>query len=203
MNPRARPAETAGWRRNAMAYVDPRLRGKPAPSVSVEQMERGHVARLAAMKGSELAFLDQRIPGYQREIINIIGMGVVENLDDPDLKPKIAAPAHGFAVTYVRNTPNGHGAALHRHPTEEVFIAAKGPWEVFWLERDTERTITLQPGDIVNVPIGVYRGFRNASDDPEATLIALVGGPIRARSIGTRASSKPRAGPGCRSMTKA
>jgi DNA-binding NarL/FixJ family response regulator len=37
------------------------------------------------MKDSGLAFLDQRIPGYQREIINIIGMGVVENLDDPDL----------------------------------------------------------------------------------------------------------------------
>jgi quercetin dioxygenase-like cupin family protein len=160
-----------------MAYVDPRLQGKPAPAVSTAQMERGHVARLAAMKGSELAFLDQRVPGYQREIINIIGMGVVENLDDPDLKPKITAPAHGFAVTYVRNTPKGHGAALHRHPTEEVFIALKGPWEVFWLEGESERKITLQPGDIVNVPIGVYRGFRNAGDDPEATLIALVGGP--------------------------
>jgi quercetin dioxygenase-like cupin family protein len=160
-----------------MAYVDPRLQGKPAPAVSAQQMERGHVARLAAMKGSELAFLDQRVPGYQREIINILGMGVVENLDDPDLKPKIAAPAHGFAVTYVRHTPKGHGAALHRHPTEEVFIALKGPWEVFWLEGETERKITLQPGDIVNVPIGVYRGFRNAGDDSEATLIALVGGP--------------------------
>lgn len=160
-----------------MAYVDPRLRGKPAATVSAEQMERGHVARVPNMKGSTLAFLDQRIPGYQREIINIIGMGVVENLDDPDLKPKIAAPAHGFAVTYVRNTPKGHGAALHRHPTEEVFIAAKGPWEVFWLEGETERVVTLQPGDIVNVPVGIYRGFRNASDDPEATLIAVVGGP--------------------------
>src|SRR5438309_6612732 len=160
-----------------MAYVDPRLQGKPAPAVSAAQMERGHVARLAAMKGSELAFLDQRVPGYQREIINIIGMGVVENLDDPDLKPKIAAPAHGFAVTYVRHTPKGHGAALHRHPTEEVFIAAKGPWEVFWLEGEVERTVTLQPGDIVKLPIGIYRGFRNAGDDPEATLIALVGGP--------------------------
>jgi quercetin dioxygenase-like cupin family protein len=160
-----------------MAYVDPRLRGQPAPIVPAEQMERQNVARLDAMKGSELAFLDQRIPGYQREIINIIGMGVVENLGDPDLKPKISAPAHGFAVTYVRNTPKGHGAALHRHPTEEVFIAAKGPWEVFWLEGETERAITLQPGDIVNVPIGIYRGFRNAGDDPEATLIAVVGGP--------------------------
>ena len=160
-----------------MAYVDPRLQGKPAPAVSVAKMEHEHVSRLDRAKGSDIAFLDQRIPAYRREIINIIGMGVVENLTDPDLKPKIAAPAHGFAVTYVRHTPKGHGAALHRHPTEEVFIAAKGPWEVFWLEGDAERKITLQPGDIVNVPIGVYRGFRNAGDDPEATLIAVVGGP--------------------------
>lgn len=160
-----------------MAYVDPRLQGKPAPVVSVAAMEQNNVARLAEVKGSDLAFLDQRVPGYQREIINIIGMGVVENVKDPRLAPKIKAGAHGFAVTYVRNTPKGHGAALHRHPTEEVFIALKGPWEVFWLEGEAERVVTLQPGDIVNVPIGVYRGFRNASNDPEATLIALVGGP--------------------------
>ena len=160
-----------------MAYTDPRLRGQPAHAIPVEEIERRNVARLGAMKGSKLAFLDQRIPGFQREIINIIGMGVVENMGDPDLKPKIEAPAHGFAVTYVRHTPKGHGAALHRHPTEEVFIAAKGPWEIFWLEGDTERQVTLQQGDIVNVPIGIYRGFRNAGDDPEATLIAIVGGP--------------------------
>ena len=160
-----------------MAYTDPRLRGQPVPTISLERMERQNTARLDAMKGSELAFLDQRIPGYQREIINIIGMGVVENAGDPDLQPKIQAPAHGFAITYVRNTPKGHGAALHRHPTEEVFIAAKGPWEVFWLEGEAERKVTLQPGDIINVPIGIYRGFRNAGDDPEATLIAIVGGP--------------------------
>lgn len=160
-----------------MAYVDARLRGKPAPLVSAADMERNNVARLGDMKGSQLAFLDQRMPGGEREIVNVIGMGVVENTTDPDLAPKIKAPAHGFAVTYVRNTPKGSGAALHRHPTEEVFVALTGPWEVFWLEGDTERMVTLQSGDIVNVPIGLYRGFRSASDDPDATLIALVGGP--------------------------
>jgi quercetin dioxygenase-like cupin family protein len=159
-----------------MAYVDPRLREKPPPRVSLAEMER-NVARLRQIKGSDIAFLDQRIPGYQREIINIIGMGVVENTGDPNLAPKITGPAEGFAVTYVRNTPKGHGAALHRHPTEEVFIALKGPWEVFWLEGDEECCLTLEEGDIVNVPIGVYRGFRNAGDDPAATLIAIVGGP--------------------------
>jgi quercetin dioxygenase-like cupin family protein len=160
-----------------MAYVDPRLRGKPAPMVSAEAMARDNAARLCHVKGSKIAFLDQKIPGYQREIINMIGMGVVENLADPNLAPKIKAPAAGFAVTYVRNTPKGHGAALHRHPTEEVFIALKGPWEVFWLEGETERRLRLDEGDIVNVPIGIYRGFSNAGGDPDATLIAIVGGP--------------------------
>jgi quercetin dioxygenase-like cupin family protein len=159
-----------------MAYVDPRLQGKPAPVVSVTRMESEHVARFKTLKGSDIAFLDQRIPAYEREIINIVGMGVTENVKDPALAPKITAPAHGFAVTYVR-APRGCGAALHRHPTEEVFLALSGRWEIYWLEGDTERQVVLEPGDIVNVPIGVYRGFRNASDDPASTLIAIVGGP--------------------------
>src|SRR5919201_3178023 len=138
-----------------MAYVDPRLQGTPAPVVSVAQMEREHVARFKTLKGSDIAFLDQRIPAYQREIINIIGMGVTENVKDPDLAPKIKAPAHGFAVAYAR-APKGCGAALHRHPTEEVFVTLKGKWEVYSLEGEAERTVTLDPGDIVNVPIGVY-----------------------------------------------
>ena len=71
----------------------------------------------------------------------------------------------------------GKGAALHRHATEEVFIPIKGPWQVFWLEGDQERSIDLDEGDVVNVPIGIYRGFRSLSDDPDALLIALVGGP--------------------------
>jgi quercetin dioxygenase-like cupin family protein len=159
-----------------MAYVDARLRGKPVPEVSVETMECNHVARLGAMKGSDVAFMDQKIPAYRREIINIIGMGVTENATDPDLAPKIKAPAHGFAVAYAR-APKGCGAALHRHPTEEVFVTLKGSWEIFWLEGEVERQVVLEPGDIVNVPIGVYRGFRNASDDPQSTLIAIIGGP--------------------------
>jgi len=159
-----------------MAYVDARLQGKPIPAVSVAKMESDHTARLDRVKGSDIAFLDQKIRAYRREIINIIGMGVTENVKDPDLAPKIKAPAHGFTVTYVR-ARNGCGAALHRHPTDEVFLTLKGRWEVYWLEGDGERKITLDPGDIVNVPIGVYRGFRNASDDPDSTLIAIVGGP--------------------------
>jgi quercetin dioxygenase-like cupin family protein len=160
----------------AVAYVDPRLEGRPAPAVSVAKMENEHISRLDRAKGSDIAFLDQRIPAYRREIINIIGMGVTENVKDPHLAPKIKAPAHGFGVCYAR-APKGCGAALLRHPTEEVFVTLKGQWEIYWLEGDSERKVALDPGDIVNVPIGVYRGFRNVSDDPDSTLIAIIGGP--------------------------
>ena len=84
--------------------------------------------------------------------------------------------AAGFSVTYVR-APKGKGAALHRHATEEVFIPVQGPWQVFWLEGEEERTVDLAEGDVCNVPIGIYRGFRNLSDRPDALLMAIIGGP--------------------------
>ena len=121
----------------------------------------------------EPAFLDQRIPRYEREIINMVGMGVTENAA---LRPNVMTGAAGFSVTYVR-AKSGKGAALHRHATEEVFIPVKGPWQVFWLEGDEERTVDLDEGDVVNVPIGIYRGFRSLSDQPDALLMAIVGGP--------------------------
>jgi mannose-6-phosphate isomerase-like protein (cupin superfamily) len=155
-----------------MALVDPRLAGKPVPRISPAHMEREHAARATA-KGSDLAFLDQRLPAYEREIINMVGMGVTENAA---LKPHVKAGAAGFSITYIR-APKGKGAALHRHATEEVFIPVKGRWQVFWLEGDAERTLDLDEGDIVNVPIGIYRGFRNLSDRPGALLMAIIGGP--------------------------
>ena len=156
-----------------MANVDPRIAGKPVPRISKATMERESVARAKNARGMEPAFLDQRIPRYEREIINMVGMGVTENAA---LRPNVTTGAAGFSVTYVR-AKNGKGAALHRHATEEVFIPVKGPWQVFWLEGDEERTVDLDEGDVVNVPIGIYRGFRSLSDRPDALLMAIVGGP--------------------------
>jgi quercetin dioxygenase-like cupin family protein len=156
-----------------MPVVDPRIAGKPVPRISKAAMEREAVARANNARGMEPAFLDQRIPRYEREIINMVGMGVTENAA---LRPNVTIGAAGFSVTYVR-AKNGKGAALHRHATEEVFIPVKGRWQVFWLEGDDERTIDLEEGDVINVPIGIYRGFRSLTDQPDALLIAIVGGP--------------------------
>jgi hypothetical protein len=46
----------------------------------------------------DVAFLDQRIPRYERDIINMVGMGVTENAA---LKPNVKEGAVGFSVTYV------------------------------------------------------------------------------------------------------
>jgi mannose-6-phosphate isomerase-like protein (cupin superfamily) len=152
------------------------------PTVTRSEMLSGHVAREAEMQGSDLAFLDQRLPDHAREIVNVIGMGVVENPEDEGLVPKIPASAHGFSVGYIR-AKRGRGAALHAHATEEVFIPVHGQWEVYWLEGDTERSVELGVGDTVNVPIGIFRGFRCACDDENALMLAIVGGPDPGKPI--------------------
>ncbi len=53
----------------------------------------------------------------------------------------------------------------------------KGTWEVVWLEGEDERAIALEPLDVVNVPTGVHRGFRCISGEPDALMLAIVGGP--------------------------
>ena len=146
------------------------------PVVTRAQMLANNVSRAKDMKGSTEAFLDNRLPGHARENINVIGMNVTENVSDPLLAPLIKAGAYGFSVGYIR-AKKGEGAALHAHETEEVFVPVRGQWEIYWLEGETERNVVLDVGDVVNVPTGIYRGFRCASDDPEALMLAVVGGP--------------------------
>ena len=83
-----------------MPVVDPRLAGKPVPRISRETMERGHVARASSVKGSDLAFLDQRIPAYEREII----IADTIQLYPPELYE------NGMEIVTVATTRNLHGA---------------------------------------------------------------------------------------------
>jgi uncharacterized protein YjlB len=50
-------------------------------------------------------------------------------------------------------------------------------WQVFWLDGEEERTVDLDEGDVINVPIGIDRGFRRLTDAPDALLMAIIGGP--------------------------
>ena len=136
--------------------------------VSMDEM-LARTARFAGLRPSKQAFVDTRIPEYERDIFNVIGAGVTE---DPDHKPAITA-VEGFNVTYV-GAESGKGAALHSHTTVEVFIAMSGRWAIFWGD-EGENEIELDQWDVVSVPVGVMRGFRNIGDS-HANLMALLGG---------------------------
>jgi hypothetical protein len=82
-------------------------------------MERECVARVKNVEALDVAFLDQRIPRYERDIINMVGMGVTEEC---------------------RAQPENSPSTLHR------------------------RTVDLDEGDVINFPIGIYRGFRSLTE---------------------------------------
>jgi mannose-6-phosphate isomerase-like protein (cupin superfamily) len=143
-------------------------------NVSVDAMER-FVARFDRLRGSEEAFIDSKLPGSRRFKINLVGIGVVERDDIPDLKPNIPLPATGFNLGMIQ-AENGNGAALHSHTTEEVFMPLIGPWEVYWKTDAGEKALVLQPFDCIHVPVGIYRGFRYVGEG-KGTLLTIIGGP--------------------------
>lgn len=143
-------------------------------NVSVEEMEQ-FVARFAGLKGSEEAFVDSHLPGHKRFKINLVGMGVVEATDKPELAPNIPLPAYGFNLGMIQ-AEYGNGAALHAHETEEVFMPLVGPWAVIWATEDGQKEVVLEPFDTISIPMGVYRGFRYVGDG-KGTLLTIIGGP--------------------------
>jgi mannose-6-phosphate isomerase-like protein (cupin superfamily) len=136
--------------------------------VSMDEMGK-RVARFKDHKPSRQAFVDSMIPGHEREIFNVIGRGVTE---DTTLHPAITDTSD-FNLTLVQAEP-GKGAALHAHPTVEVFMALSGRWSVYWGDAG-EQEIVLEQWDTVSVPPGVMRGFRNAGAQP-GYLMAILGG---------------------------
>ena len=127
------------------------------------------VARFQDMTSSSEAFIDTRIPEYQREIYNIIGRGVTE---DARLEPMIA-DNRDFNLTMMKADP-GKGSSQHDHETIECFVALSGRWAVT-LGAEGEEEVILEPFDVFSVPPGVMRGLRNAGTEP-AHILAILGG---------------------------
>lgn len=148
----------------------------PKPrDISVDEMLT-YVARFKELRGSSEAFVDSRLPGCKRRKINIIGNGVVERTDVPDLMPNIPLPAHGFNLGMIQCDP-GNGTALHNHKTEEVFMPLVGSWAVTFMSAEGQKEIALEPFDTVHIPPGVYRGFRYLGTEGRGSLLTIIGGP--------------------------
>lgn len=55
-----------------------------------------------------------------------------------------------------------------------------GPWEVYWMTDEGERSLMLDPFDSISIPIGIYRGFRYQGEGT-GTLLTIIGGPEAGR----------------------
>jgi quercetin dioxygenase-like cupin family protein len=134
-----------------------------------EQME-SRIARYRQLTPSTHPFVDTILPDHEREYFNLIGRGVTE---DAGLKPAINDVQGGFNVAYVRSEP-GKRSALHDHDTVEVFIPVKGEYTIIWGPKG-EHSVALQPFDVISVPPGVMRCFRNDGRE-QGLLLVIFGG---------------------------
>lgn len=133
-----------------------------------EQMP-SRIVRYRDMDFTHRGHLDTYIPGHERETAAVIGPGVME---DPSHQPAIIS-TDGFNLTYARAKP-GHGNALHDHDTVEVFVPLNGRWSIRYGEDGAHEAI-LDPFDVISIPPGILRAFKNVSDQ-EACLLVIVGG---------------------------
>jgi uncharacterized RmlC-like cupin family protein len=78
----------------------------------------------------------------------------------------------GLAVT-IAECPPGDGPGLHNHETTtENFFCLNGKFEIAWGDNG-ENSIMLEPLDMVSVPPGVHRRFRNVSDETARLLVMI------------------------------
>jgi quercetin dioxygenase-like cupin family protein len=129
------------------------------------------IVRYGELVPCKTAFIDTHTPGsHQKENFTIIGPGVSESRDKfVHIHERI-----GFNIGAAGQPPHCVNS-LHTHTTAEVFFVLKGRWKFFWGLRGDAGDVLLEEGDLINIPTGVFRGFRNVGTE-YGMLMAVMGG---------------------------
>ncbi len=134
------------------------------------EMEK-RIVRYGDLQPCKTAFIDAHTPGSdQKENFTIIGGGVSES---PDQHVHIGIP-HGFNIGAAGQPPRVRNS-LHDHHTAEAFFVLSGRWRFFWGRWGKAGEVTLEVGDIINIPTGIFRGFENIGTD-YGMIMAVLGG---------------------------
>lgn len=129
------------------------------------------IVRYGDLVPCKSAFIDAHTPGSdQKENFTIIGGGVSESLD----QHVHIKDTPGFNIGAAGQPPKCRNS-LHSHRTAEVFFVLKGRWRFFWGRYGTAGEVTLEEGDIINIPTGIFRGFENIGTD-YGMIMAILGG---------------------------
>jgi len=129
------------------------------------------IVRYGDLQPCKTAFIDAHTPGSdQKENFTIIGGGVSES---PDQHVHITTP-HGFNIGAAGQPPKCRNS-LHDHRTAEAFFILSGKWRFFWGRWGDAGEVTMEAGDIFNIPTGVFRGFENIGAD-YGMIMAILGG---------------------------
>ena len=135
-----------------------------------DEME-SRIVRYGDLIPCKTAFIDVHTPGSdQKENFTIIGGGVSESAD----QHVHIKDTPGFNIGAAGQPPKCRNS-LHSHRTAEVFYVHKGRWRFFWGRYGTAGEVTLEEGDIINIPTGIFRGFENIGTD-YGMIMAILGG---------------------------
>src|SRR5262245_44128673 len=128
-----------------------------------------------------------KLQTYQTQNFEAHGMpaGAVEKITARRVYP-VMAPAdyqgrsagapikgpRGLIVSIAECEP-GNGPGLHRHlNTVENFLCLSGRFEIAWGDQGEHRLV-LDPLDMISVPRGENRSFRNLSDQTARLLVLI------------------------------
>ena len=139
-----------------------------------------------AMEARDSRF--NKLKTYQRQNFEAHGIpaGAVEKITARRVYP-VMAPAdyqgrsagapvkgpRGLIVSIAECEP-GNGPGLHRHlNTVENFLCLSGRFEIAWGDQGQHKLV-LEPLDMISVPRGENRSFRNVSGETARLLVMIV-----------------------------
>jgi mannose-6-phosphate isomerase-like protein (cupin superfamily) len=145
-------------------------------TLSPEKMEATRVARFKKLQSYQTQNqATQGIPSGAME--KITARRVFPIMAPADYQGRSAgAPVKGprGLILTIAECEAGNGPGLHRHlNTVENFFCLSGRFEIAWGDNG-EHSVVLEPLDMISVPRGENRRFRNVSNETGRLLVMIV-----------------------------